>query len=86
MADRKAVGATISFKELFVESLEVNGVFLGVERSDAIGERLLEEVPRARLEEAVLQENVLGLGTVNEELESGGWGQALGEISEVRGL
>jgi len=54
-----------------VESLEVNGVFLGVERSDAIGERLLEEVPRARLEEAVLQENVLGLGTVNIELESG---------------
>jgi len=71
VADRKAVGATISFKELFVESLEVNGVFLGVERSDAIGERLLEEVPRARLEEAVLQENVLGLGTVNIELESG---------------
>lgn len=69
-----------------MDSLEFDGVGFGIEGSDAIGERLLEEVPRVRREEAVLHENVLGLGAVDEEFESGGWGQALGDLSEVRRL
>jgi len=69
-----------------VDSLEFDGVSLGIERSNTIGERLLEEVPRVRLQEAVLHENVLGLGAVDEELERGGWGQSIRELSEVLGL
>jgi hypothetical protein len=69
-----------------VDSLEFDGVSLGIERSNTIGERLLEEVPRVRLHEAVLHENVLGLGAVDEELERGGWGQSIGELSEILGL
>lgn len=69
-----------------MDSLEFDGVSLGIERSNTIGERLLEEVPRVRLQEAVLHENVLGLGAVDEELERGGWGQSIRELSEVLGL
>ena len=69
-----------------MDSLEFDGIGLGVKGSDAIGERLLEEVPRVRLEEAVLYENVLGLGAVDEELETGGWRQAFGKLSEALGL
>lgn len=70
-----------------MESLELDGMCLGIDRCNAISERLLKEVPRVRLEEAVLHEDVLGLGAVDKELEGGGGGQALGdELREVGGL
>jgi len=71
VADGGAVGHSVCLKQLAMHSVELDLVLFGIEGSNAICERLLKEVPRVRRHEAVLEEKVLRLLSVNHELESG---------------
>ncbi len=75
VADSGAVGHTVGLSKFSVHSLKLDWVINLVERLHTVSQALLEEVPRVRLHEAILDKDVLRLDAIDIKLERCGRGQ-----------